>query len=475
MAKNDRVKRWLGYLICLGVSLWGAVTGLGEESKPPNFLILLADDVSARSLGCYGSPNRGTTPHIDRLAKESVVFDQMFVSEAICAPARAELYTGLFPVRNGCSRNHAATRRGTKSVAHYLKDLGYRVGLSGKRHFKPASVYPFERVAGFPLQCNQHRLPVEDWAKVRQFMQRSSEQPFCLFLCSVHAHAPWDSGDDTRWKLDEIRLPPHLVDTAETRRFYRSYLAEVRLFDAQVGRAVKVLDELGLAENTVLIVLDENGAGMPGGKWSSYDWGVRSACLVRWPAMVEGGRRTSVLAQYCDLLPTMIDAAGGEVQVGLDGRSLLPVLKGQRESHREAAFFVHNHAPVGPAYPIRAVVQGDYKLVWNLNHEGLFASRTINGFDFGYQDPVKDRHVRQMYQSWQRAAAKDSHAALMLKRFRQRPQFELYHLSKDPWEMENLASNPEHAPRIQALQGLIKDWMKQQGDTGYQADDGERH
>jgi hypothetical protein len=98
------------------------------HAKPLNYLIILGDDISASTLGCYGALNPHTSPQIDKLAAEGVRFTNMFVSEAMCAPTRAELYTGLQPERNGCNRNHLPTNKGTKSVVHHLKTLGYRTG-----------------------------------------------------------------------------------------------------------------------------------------------------------------------------------------------------------------------------------------------------------------------------------------------------------------------------------------------------------
>ena len=320
------------------------------DVKSPNFLILVGDDISASSIGCYGASNPHTSPNIDKLAKEGIRFTNMFVSEAICAPTRAELYTGLQPHRNGCMVNHKATKKGTLSVVQHMQKLGYRVGLTGKRHFSPKSVYPFEDVKGFPAGCNAREKTDETWDGVEEFMTRDSEQPFCLFICSIHAHAPWDSGDTSLWELDKLQLPPQLVDTEQTRHYYREHLAEVRLFDDQVGKARALLEKTNLDNRTALIVLNENGAGMPFGKWTTYDWGVRSACVMKWPGLKQGVFTTDALAQYCDILPTLIDAAGGSAPSELDGKSLLPLIMGKTKTHRDKAFFVYNSGPEGPLF-----------------------------------------------------------------------------------------------------------------------------
>jgi uncharacterized sulfatase len=436
-----------------------------SQSQQPNFLIILGDDISANNIGCYNSNNLNITPNIDKLAEEGILFKNMFVSEAICAPTRAELLTGLMPNKNGCNANHAATNEGTLSIVQHLNAIGYRVGLTGKMHFKPTSVYPFEIIPGFTKDANYNGRPLENWDGVTEFMTRDNDQPFCLIICSVHAHAPWNAGDTSAWDPNTIVLPSNLVDTKETRHYYTGYLAEVKLFDEQVGKARDVLEKHNLDVNTALIVLDENGAGMPGGKWTTYDWGVRSACIMKWPEPFNKKLETHALTQYCDILPTLIDAGGGKAPLHLDGKSLLPILRGDKTTHREHAFFLYNNKRVGPEYNIRAVTDGQYKLIWNQTPNNLYAIRVINGFDFGYVDKMEDRHVRKMYLSWLAKAGHNKEANDIVQRYRKRPEFELYNLNTDPEEMNNLANNPVYKSTVSNFKNAIDNWMKTQGDT----------
>lgn len=441
-----------------------------NRSKQPNFLIILGDDISAKSLGCYGSPNPSTSPNIDQLAKEGIRFTNMFVSEAMCAPSRAELYTGLQPQRNGCYRNHMATNEGTLSVVQYLEKLGYRVGLAGKKHFRPASVYPFEIIAGFEPKCTSQSPVSENWDGVEEFMSREKKQPFCLVIASIHAHAPWEAGDTSPWDIEDLILPEHLANTEETRRLYREYLAEIRLFDEQVAKAQTTLDKLGLDDKTAIIVLDENGAGMPGGKWSVYDWGVRSACIMRWPDSYKANFETDALAQYCDIVPTLIEAAGGEVPDNIDGKSLLPLIKGKTNTHRDKAYFVYNSRDdrkVDPHLSERAVTDGRYKLIWNMTPGNLMGVESINGFDFGH----KKREVcpQLMYRSWVEQENPTEHTLQMIQRYKYHPEYQLFDLDNDPYEMNNLADNSEYSAKLEEMKSAIKDWMKQQGDDGHLA------
>ena len=113
------------------------------STEKPNILLIIADDATYRDLSLYGGQNV-STPNIDHLARDGVVFNNAFLSMSMCNPCRTELYTGLYPARNGSCWNHSAARVGTKSIVHYLGDLGYRVGLCGKKHVNPEEIFPFE-------------------------------------------------------------------------------------------------------------------------------------------------------------------------------------------------------------------------------------------------------------------------------------------------------------------------------------------
>jgi len=461
----------------LGLMALAGANVLHAEERPqqPNFVILLADDISSDSFGCYGSPNPNTTPNIDKLAKSGIRFENMFVSQAVCAPARAELYTGLMPQRNGTFRNHKASNPDVKSVVHYLGDLGYRVGLAGKMHIGPAAVYPFKKIPGLCSQCNETNPKPDDWSGFEKFIKREPGKPFCAVIASIHAHSPWTVGDTGHWKEDELVLPPNLVDTPETRSGYLHYLAEVREFDRQVGDVVKILEESGQLDNTIIIVLDENGAGMPGGKWTVFDWGVRSACVIKCPDSWKANFETEAIAQYCDIVPTLIAAAGGTPPGDLDGRSLLPLLKGQTNAHRERAYFLFNNrvneTKGDTHFSIRAVTDGKYKFIWNLTPENLYS---VNITTCDLTGKVRETDFGRIYPSMIDRMETDPHAKEMVNRLRSSPQHQLYDLQNDPYELNNLAEKPEYSEKVTKFKADIEGWMKQQGDDGHLDPEGMR-
>lgn len=444
----------LAIVLTMGVRL---VAADSSARGKPNFVILLGDDCTWNVLGYQGGPAK--TPSIDRLAGEGLRFDQAVGATAMCTPTRHSLYTGIYPIRRGGYRNHSAVKPGTKSICHHLGGLGYRVGLAGKRHIRPAESFPFERVPGFPDNCVMKKTPRHDLGGIREFMTRTADQPFCLIIASVHPHGPWTEGDRSLYPAASLELPPHWVDTLETRTAYRNYLAEVTELDHQVGDVMRLLREAKLEENTLFIFASEQGSQFPAEKWTLWDAGVRFSMIARWPGRIQVGTRTSALVQYEDVLPTLIDLAGGDPPPDIDGRSFVPVLLGRADAHRTYAFGVHANVPEGPPYPIRSIRSTKYKLILNLLPEATYKEKHLTEQD--------NYHY---WKSWVAKAETDAHAAWAVKRFQHRPAVEFYDLEADPSEMRNLADRPEHAKTIGAMRAELEAWMKSQGDTGIATD-----
>ena len=420
----------------------------------PNVLLILADDMTYHDLGCYGNP-QVHTPNLDRLAGEGVRFQRAFNSAPMCAPTRMSLYTGIHPVRNGAHPNHSRVYPDVQSWPHYLDALGYRAAIIGKRHEAPAENFPFEYLGGHHHD-NGEGLDL-DLSKARAFMGEHTSEPWSLVVASNQPHRPWNRGVPRAYDPSALALPPYLVDTPETREALARYYAEIAYADHQVGRVLQALRETGQAEDTLVIFLSEQGSNFPHCKWTCYDTGVRSAALVRWPGVVEAGRTTGAMIQYVDVLPTLLEAAGGAPEEhDFDGRSFLPVLRGERNAHHDYAFSVQTSKGIynGPdAYGIRTVRSEHYRLIWNLNWESEFQNTVTKGFG--------------PYQSWERKAeAGDPFARKRVRWYQKRPQFELYDLREDPFELDNQAEVPAYQLVRERLKTELDRWMAQQGDRG---------
>ena len=294
-----------------------------QKQTKPNFVFILADDCTYNQIGCYGGKN-AATPNIDRLASEGMRFTRAYSAMAMCAPFRAELYTGLYPARNGVAWNHSSARPGTKSVCHYLKEQGYRVGISGKVHASPKSTFPFEVIKGFPAGDG-----------VRKFIEQDDDQPYCLFLCSHNAHAAWTTGDSSKFDQSKLHLAPVQLDTPAMREVMSRYLAEVEDLDRETGEILALVDSTGKKDDTLVMFSSEQGWALGFAKWTNWDLGVHTGLIARWPGRIKAGTVSDALVQMADVLPTFLEAAGSPPETGtFDGISFYRHLLSEKQPLR---------------------------------------------------------------------------------------------------------------------------------------------
>ena len=436
----------------LTTSLFVLLHGTLVAAERPNVLLVIADDMAWNDCGPYGN-KVVRTPNMDRLAKDGMTFNLAFTATAMCSPTRQQLYTGLFPVRNGAYPNHSRVKDGTKSIVHHLKKLGYRVALNGKKHIGPPASFPFER-------------------GTRDFITRNSKQPFCLIVASKNPHAPWKSGP-RNYDPAKIKIPKNLVDNAVTRRTMADYYSEITAFDTELGDWLKAIDDAKLTKNTIVIATTEQGSQFPGGKWTCYDYGLHVGFIVRWPGKVKAGSRSDAMVEYVDVVPTLIEAAGGDPSKtdtgragaanggrGFDGKSFLNVLRGKTDSHKKYVYGVHttNGIIAGKPYPIRSVRDTRYRYIRNLMHKQTF------------QNVITEQDRAGYWKAWTESAKTDPHAAALVKRYRNRPAEELYDLVADPFELKNLAADPKYRDKIAEMKSRLQSWMKQQGDRGIETE-----
>lgn len=430
----------------------------GHNEQKPNIVLIIADDCRYLDFGCYGSPD-AITPNIDRLASQGLKFNNFFQATAMSSPTRHCLLTGIYPVRSGAYPNHTFIREGITTLPKYLKDLGYRVAMQGKKHIAPLSAFPFEYLDNKPpVSKNQH----VNINKIEDFIKEVSEnkEPFFLYVGSTDAHTPWNRGDPSLFDADKLQLSPNLVDTKATRTSYVKYLAEINQLDSDVGIIDGLLEEYGLAENTIFIFTSEQGYPFPFAKWTCYDEGLQTGFIVRWNKVIQAGRETDAICEYVDVTPTLIEIAGGTVPGLLDGKSFLSVLKGEKDTFKEYSYSIQTTRGVSGGsdyYGIRSVRSKQYRYILNLTPEATFdcwASKKNNPF----------------WASWLRKANNDHHAEKQVEQYQHRPMEELYDVSADPFMMNNLAYNVSYSHVKNELKNRLGNWMKQQGDKGQQTE-----
>lgn len=428
-----------------------------EEKTPYNLVIVLADDLTSDDLECYGGDNV-STPNINKLASQGMKFTNAYTSSAMCTPCRTSLYTGIYPVRNGAHKNgpEGIIKPGVESIAHHLNRVGYRVGLTGKEHINPLEQFNFEIVPGFTKKIlgQEANYNVDE---LKPFLNYYSKQPFCLIIGSTLPHTPWTVGDRDQFNLNELKLHDNFYDTPETRERFRKYLAEVSALDHQVGDVMDLLKELELTDNTLFMFLGEQGSQFVGNKWTMWDQGIHSSIIGRLPNVIPEDSESDQLVQYVDIIPTFFDLIGEDTPDDLDGVSFADILRGESEEEvREYGYAMHSNSTEGNSYAIRAVFNKKYKLIWNLHHEKDYYNKYV----------INCRG----YKSWVADKPDSETAAFLVDRYTDRPEFELYDIEKDPYELNNLAYKEEFETIRNNMKRKIDEWMIQQNDEGKSID-----
>lgn len=437
-----------------------SISNLGFSAQP-NLLFIIADDCTYLDTEVYGG--QAKTPHLNTLAKEGLKFSRCFQAAPMCSPTRHNIYTGLYPVKSGAYPNHTRVYDGTKSIAHYLGEAGYNVHLSGKSHIGPKASFPFDYSVEFQSAdpAKPDCYPALDKLFAAASAKAGTPKPFCLFACSNEPHTPYTKGDPSAYPPASLKLPPTWVDTPETRDTYSAYLAEITYFDQQCGTLLALLDKHGLRDNTLVLVVTEQGSSFPFAKWTCYEMGLASGLLARWPGQIQTNATSDALVEYVDVTPTFLQAAGAPIPEGLDGQSFLPVLLGKKQEHKTYTFALHTTNGIingSESYPIRSCGTKTHRYVRNLDPEQTFTNIVTKAVG---------RNKDPFWPSWlAKAEAGDDHAKQRTTRFQHRPAEELYNVADDPHCLHNLAADPKFADLKKELSTQLDEWMTAQGDQG---------
>ena len=445
------------HLPLFGLFITVAITASSHGSERPNLVFIIADDCTYLDMGVYGG--QAKTPTLDKLASEGMQFSRCFQAAPMCSPTRHNIYTGIYPVKSGAWPNHTHVYPGTKSIGHYLGDAGYRVALSGKTHIAPKASFPFEYSKEFRSADPSQDNPYPTLEKLLADSKKGGT-PFCLLACSSEPHTPYTKGDASAYDPTKLTLPPTFVDTPNTRQEYAKYLAEITYFDSQCAALLKLLDKHDLTQNTLVMVVSEQGYGFPFAKWTCYELGLTSGMIVRWPGKVAAGSKSNALVEYVDITPTFLAAAELQTPDTMDGHSFLPVLTGENAEHKNYTFGVQTTRGIGSGsenFGVRSAGTKTHRYIRNLNPTETFKNVVTR--------PGGDK--ADFWMSWiEKAKAGDAHALAMTRKYQHRPAEELYDVENDPHCLNNLIDNPKLTELKADLSTRLDAWMKSQGDEG---------
>lgn len=393
-----------------------------RANQQPNIVFILADDLGYGDLGVYGQ-QLIKTPHIDRLARQGMRFTEFYAGTSVCAPSRSSLLTGQHTGHTYIRGNKEIEPEGqepladsVQSYAQLLQEAGYVTGAFGKwgLGMVGTSGAPdkkgFDRFFGYNCQRQSHRYyPTHLWdndkkvilegndlahkvhyapkliqQKTLQFIEEHQKEPFFLFIPTVLPHAELQGPEDEYYKMYENSFEEHpykgndygsgatVAGYAGVEKPRATFAAMVSRMDAYVGEVLAKLDELGLTENTIIILSSDNGAhreggadpvffnssgGLRGFKRDLYEGGIKTPFIVRWSEKVKAGTESAFIGAFWDVMPTLLDIAGAPKPHYTDGISFLPTLMGEAAQQEHAYLYWEFHEDGGR----QAIRMGNWK------------------------------------------------------------------------------------------------------------------
>lgn len=402
----------------------------------PDVVLIHCHDLG-RWLGTYGMPHV-PSPHIDAFASTGVVFDNAHAAAPLCSPARGALFTGMSPYRNGIQglvHNDWRYREGVRTTPERLRELGYRSTLIGLQHENvDPRVLGFDECAGlgFLPRVNQVVGAAENW--LAALPTRPKRQPLFLTVGTWEVHRPWPEEDYVHADPAKVDVPSFLPDNPHTRRDIAAFYGSIAQFDDGIGRMLPAIDAALDPEHTMVILTTDHGAAFPRAKSTLYDAGTGVSLIIRPPASWGvSGRRVTSIASHLDILPTLIELAGGAPDEQLEGRSLLPILRSDSPGDPERIVFTSKsfHDTYDPKRAARSLT---YTYVRN------------------YQDGPKLQLPSDLEQSPTRQGMGDAHR-------QPREPEEFYDRSRDPDELVNLAGRPEYAHIQRYYADQLNHWL----------------
>jgi arylsulfatase A-like enzyme len=445
-------------------------------SKPrPNIVFFMADDWSWPHAGFLGD-TVVTTPNIDRIAREGVIFDNAFVSVPSCTPSRLSILTGQhhWRLQEGDSLG-GSLREEYDVYTEMLQADGYRIGWFGKGVWP--SKHTFRKRDSFGKRFPSFDAFIQD---------RKPGEPFCYWHGGLDPHRPYDYGIGVKSgiKLADIKVPACLPDNETVRSDLADYYWEVGRFDREVGQVLTTLETMGELDNTILVVSGDNGMPFPRCKGTLYDLGTRVPLAVRWGAKVAPNRKVTDFVSLCDFAPTFLEAAGLKPGKDMTGRSLLPLLTSDASGQIDPArtFVLTGLEQHVYSNPSRAIRTRDFLYIRNFSPD-TWATGEAEGENLRYDfanfewpsvseafsfncDPSPTKQFLRFHRH------DEGVKRLADLAFGRHAEEELYDLRKDPDQLRNVAFDVCYAAKRKELRARLDSELRKAGDPRSAAADG---
>ncbi len=453
-------------ICCLSLvtlSVYGA-----PATKPFNLLIITADDMNGDS---WFNSKVGATPHLDAFAKTCYRFEQMHVSAPICQPSRSALMTGRFPHRNG-ALGFNPINLDVPTLTEVCSSNGYFTAAINKLvHMAPSSKFKWD----LPLDGsgkNPERLRA-DFEKCLSSAKEAGK-PFFINVNITDPHRPFagvrgageeeEGGKRKRVKKNEaaattvpiystndVIVPPFLEDIPDVRKEVAHYFSSVRRLDMSFNGLLSALEASGEKDNTIVFFMSDHGMSFPYAKATIYRNGTWSPLLVKYPGMKNSFINTTDMISSVDVMPTALELMNVTKPAGMDGRSLVPLLHGEKEKDRDHVFTHVNTVSSGKSFPGRCIRTKTKAYIWNEWPNGTtkYKVEAMGGLSFN---------------ALAVAAEKDPKIKERVQNYLFRTSEEFYDEEKDPSERRNLIKDPSAQKDIQAFKKLLLEHMEKTND-----------
>ncbi len=437
----------------------------------PNILFIIFDDWNGSThAGAYGC-DWVKTPNFDRIAREGVLFKNVFTSNPKCSPCRASILTGrnTWQLKEAVSHN-GLFPAGFEVYPDLLEKAGYFVGLTGKGwgpgDFQSAAKWT-RNPAGPGFNSLTQQVPASginrnDYpGNFAEFLkQRPKDKPFCFWMGFSEPHRAYEYGSGERLgkKLEDVEVPAFLPDTELVRRDLVDYAVEVEWGDQQVGRALKTLEESGELDKTLVIVTSDHGMPFPFVKGQIKEDGYRLPLAMRWGEAIQAGRVVEDFVNVRDFAPTFMELAGLAPHPQMTGKSLVGIMRSEKSAwieNRDVMLIGKERHDIGRpndlGYPVRAIRTKDFLYVHNYHPERWPAGNPET--DFGNCDPGPTKEVVKLLGGHYYELA-----------FGKRLPDELYRLADDPECVRNLANDLAFKDVLEELRYKMVTMLKNEGD-----------
>lgn len=457
-------------LVSLLSVFWIAQASIAAEPQRPNVLFIIADDAS-RHFGEANHCNWVRTPNIDCLARQGLVFDNVYTPTSKCAPSRAAILTGRYPWQLEEAANHQPYFPAKyMAFTEVLAEQKIHCGGAGKRWGPGDAKLADSSPRDFAMKSVGPNQPANPGAGLTEFLKnRSSEAPFFYWFGSSNPHRPYvrDSGIAAGKKLSDIdRVPAYWPDNDIVRRDMLDYAMEVEDYDAQVGSLLAALEASGQASNTLVIVTSDHGMPFPRVKGHTINDAHHVPFIACWPdGIVRPGRRVPDFINFIDLAPTFLELFGIDGHAGgmapITGRSVTDLLRNESVTQRPFVIMGRERNDVlarpgskaGLGYPVRAIRQGNFLFVRNFEADRWPCGNPELGLKDTDASPTKSliEEAGDGSPFWQHA-------------FGKRPAEQLFDLSIDPDCVNNVASEQQYSEKIALMNETLVNELKAQND-----------